>query len=151
MTPDYDKIWSNEVHRRFITSLDTAQLAALWDLLIVAMFADNDLTDEEWREAGDALTAIPGFEEAFDPTDDDVADRVEQLYREFQRDEARLFARIGEGLREDGPRRHAFRTVVELIQADGFAPAEEDFVRRLGSHLGLEAEVVDFAVTQARG
>ena len=139
--------WTGPIHRPFVGSLDAPQLRALWELLLVATFADEHFSIEERREIAGALRDTPGFHGAVDLIPRNVADDLERLYVEFERDLEALLGRISEGLGDDSARRGAFRTVVQVVTADEFVATEIAFVRQLGALLGLEPEIIDFAVS----
>lgn len=150
MSTDFERIWSGPIHREFLESLDQGQIAALWRLLLVATFADDELSIEERREIAGALAAVEGFDAAVELDTDEMTTELELLYVRYESDPEELLEEISKALLDDRARRHAFRTVVQLMQSDGFVAAEEGFTRLLGKNLGLEPEVIDFAIGDAR-
>jgi tellurite resistance protein len=145
---DLDAVWSRLTHTRFLESLNATQSGALLRLLMIATFADGEVTDDERAALGRALIDMPAFSAAIDFTDDRGAAVLDNIRQRYEQDRATLLREIADGLGDDSARRNAFRTSVELLQADGFARVEADFVREVGQAFGLEQEVVDFVLDE---
>lgn len=145
---DNEDLWNNPIHLAFIESLNGMQLAALWELLVVATFADDDLSIEERRDLAELLRTATGFESAADLTSGEVSDAVEKLYLDFEEDSEELLASIAAALGSDAARRGAFRTAAQLVKSDGLVESEVEFIRELGTMLGLEPEVIEFGLQE---
>ena len=151
MAFDIDRAWRDPVHREFVAGLDATQSGALLRLLLVATFADMQVSPAERATLARALGAMPAFEGHgwgdFDTVEADAV--IDGLYERWIREPNDVLAEIAEGLGDETARRHGFRMVVQFLQADGFVEAEALFVRGLGERLGVEEEIVQFAVTDA--
>lgn len=151
MAFDIDRAWRDPVHREFVAGLDAAQSGALLRLLLIATFADVQVTMAERATLARALAQMPAFEAHgwgdFDTAEADAV--LDRLYERWTREPNAVLAEIAAGLGDESARRHGFRMVVQLLQADAFNEAEALFVRGLGERLGVEEEIVDFAVRDA--
>lgn len=142
---NYEHLWSGPIHQAFIESLSDAQLEALTDLLLVATFADDEFSIEERRalaeslRPSDTLTGLSSLDPKFSA-------QIETLYTSYEANPDSLLRGIAERLGSDAARRGAFRSAVELTKSDGLVHAEIEFVRHLGEMLGLESEVIEFAL-----
>lgn len=146
-----ERIWNNAIHRSFIEGLDSVQSKALLELLLIAAGADDSVTHDEQAEIRRALAELPAFQPAaVDLADGTAAENVDRFVADYAADPDATLDAIVEALGDDAARRHAFRTTVQFLEADGFAPGEEIFVRTLGRRFQIEAEVVEFAVANAR-
>lgn len=145
---DNERLWNDPIHLSFIESLNGMQLAALWELLVVATFADDELSIEERRDLAEVLRQATGFESAADLTSKEVSAAVEQLYLDFEEDSEELLESIAGTLGSDAARRGAFRTAAQLVKSDGLVESEVEFIRQLGTMLGLEPEVIEFGLQE---
>lgn len=140
-----EDLWKGPIHRAFVESLSDPQLEALWELLLVATFADDEFSLEERRDLVSALRDSDGFRDLRDLGE--VSDELERLYLDYETDPTGLLDRISAQLGDDAARRGAFRSAVQMVRSDGLADSEAEFVRHLGELLGLEPEVVEFAIS----
>lgn len=133
--------WNDPIHRNFVESLSPMQLRALWELLIVASFADQQLSDDERAGLTVALRDLAGFEVEM------TAAAVGQVREQHELEQDMYLLDISSRLGDDLARRGAFRTAAQLIRRDGFSDEERDLLTRLGGLLAMEPEVVEFALT----
>ena len=151
MESHLERIWNNAIHRTFIEGLDSMQSTALLELLLIAAGADDSVTPEEQTQIRRALADLPAFQPAArDLADGTAAENVDHFVEAYASAPDAMLDSIVAMLRDDATRRHAFRTTVQFLQADGFAPGEEIFVRTLGRRFQIEPEIVEFAVADAR-
>lgn len=141
---NHTALFHGPVHAAFIGSLNDTQLRALWELLVVATFADDELSLQERHDIATALRDAPSFAEAV--ALDTESDDIDQLVDLYRADSGALLGDIAARLGDDAARRGAFRTTAELLKGEGLAAVEASFIRELGTHLGLEPEVIDIAL-----
>ncbi len=142
-----EDLWQSPIHRAFVDALTKTQLTALWELLLVATLADEELTVAERRDVAQALAASPEFSKIGDLTSR-AATELERLYAAYDADASTLLQDIAKRLGDDAARRGAFRTAAQMVKSDGLVPIEAAFVEHLGTLLGLEPEVIEFALSR---
>lgn len=143
---------TNSAHTAFIESLDSREAAALRDLLLLASLADDVLTPEERVDIAGALGEIPGLSGTLDFETSDLIDHIDTLFARHEQNPDEVLGEILERLGpEDSNRRHAFRLITHVVSSDGLEEREEQFLRRFAARCGIEDEVVEFALSQARG
>ncbi len=146
---DLDAVWSRLTHREFLESLDATQSGGLLRLLMVATFADGEVTDEERAALGRAITDMPAFPASIDFSGDRGAAMLDGMRNRFENDRDALLQEIAASLGDNTAKRHAFRTAVEVLRSDGFADVEADFVREVGAVFGVEPTVIAALLSDA--
>lgn len=135
-----DDFWNDPIHRNFVESLTQMQLQALWELLVIASFADEHLSDDERSGLAEALRDLSNFEPELGATE------VSRVRAQYDLEQDMYLLDVASRLGDDPTRRGAFRTATQLVRKDGLTNNERDLLSRLGSLLGMEPEVVEFAL-----
>ena len=139
-------MWQNPVHQEFVGALDVDQLTALWELIVVGALADDDFSQEEHDALAAALDAAVA-DSPIERSDAAIAADIDRLREQSREDARHTVTTIAASLGTDAARRGAFRTVVQVLQSELLGWEDVEFVRMMGAVLGVEDEIIEFALS----
>lgn len=138
-----------------LKGLEEEESKAFLDLLVLAILADDEITEQELTQLDDELMRLPFLWDA------DVRDRVvehsartREYIESISGDEGQIdiFIRgLAEGISAGEHRIVALRMFTAVILSDGMTDMERERVFDVGSALGLESDVVRDVIEDVRG
>ncbi len=150
---ELERFWNLFPRKEALADLTREQSQAIFRLLMIASFADREVTATERISLAQAITRLPFF----DPSEWHVFDQpagarmLADLHARYEDPDEfeELMAEITEGLGEEPRRILALRMVALFMQPDGFAQDEYDFCLMVGQALGLDDEEVSVVIQDA--
>lgn len=151
---ELQRFWNLFPEKEALSELNRRQSQAIFRLLMIASFADREVTAPERISLAQAITKLPFF----NPENWRVFDDPQRGGRILADLHARyndpddfdvLMAEVAEGLGSSETRLLALEMVALFMQPDGFAQEEYDFCLMVGQALGLEEERVATIIEEA--
>ena len=142
---DLERFWKVVPGRDALHHLTQPQAQAIFRLLMLASFADQNVSDEERMTLAQALTRLPFFK----PDEWKVFEHARgvqmlaNLRDRFDREPADVLAEIKAPLDEEHLRVLALRMTALFMQPDGYAEDEHAFCMMVGQAFGLDTEEVN--------
>lgn len=137
-----------------LKSLDEAEGRAFLDLLVLAVLADAEITQEELEQFDEELLRLPFLWDA--DTRERVVDHSAATREHLETiigDDARveLFVRnLAETITSDEHRLIALRMFAAVVLTDGMSDLERERIFDVGSAFGLDSDVITDVVDDVR-
>lgn len=139
---ELERFWNLFPEKEALSDLTREQSLAVFRLLMVGSFADDEVTTPERISLAQALTRLPFFDETNWRMLDDArgVQVLADLHARYSDpdDFPVLMSEISDALDDRETRVLALRMVALFVQPDGFAQQEYDFCLMIGQALGLE-------------
>lgn len=134
-----------------LKSLDEEESKAFLDLLVLAILADNEITDEELTQLDEELLRLPFLWDA--DTRERVVDHSAQT-REYlesilgQENKIEIFVKgVTDRITNPDHRVVALRMFAAVVLSDGITDVERERVFDVGSAFGITGDTVDDLIT----
>ena len=140
-----EKYWHVIPDKEMLQGLELEQAQAIFRLLMVASFADSEVTDEERLTLAQAVTRLPFFR----PGEWHMFEQMRgiqvlgNLFERWKAEPVAILTEIRDKLPEEPERVLALRLAALFMQSDGYAEDEHAFCMTVGEAFGLDSEVIN--------
>ncbi len=149
---DYQEFLKLMPRRHELQELDANQSFALFRLLMLSSFADDEVTANERLALARTVNKIPLFghsDQGSVFSQQEGFDILANLHDRYQNDFDALVEEIAEELGSHDARLAALQLMSRFVQTDGFVDNERAFCIKVGEAMGLDASEIDESIDQA--
>lgn len=147
---ELERFWKLFPDRDQLHELTPDAAQAVFRLLMLATFVDDEVTPVERVALAESINRLPGFEKGAYHMLEGQAGIVilANLHDRFLNDLPAVLDEIRAHLASQKERLIALRMVAGILQPDGLEDSEYQFCLTVGSALGLDAQVVTDTVAE---